>query len=332
MKRRAADSARPEVPTGPADWAALGGPPVPGTDRTVADPEDSDLHEPMPDAVRLVAEAVRLAGADLDTARLVGRYWRFAPDEELVGLTPGEMVQDARAHRELAGQRVPGELRLRIGDTANGDLTKLEIVIDDMPFLVDTVTAALAARNLSVHLLVHPLMVVRRQPLGALVEVCADVEPDDAIAGDLVESWMLLHVDRVRDAAGRDELLRELKRVLTDVREAVEDWPKMRARALALADELSQGGLPVPDRDLTDSVELLRWLVDDHFTFLGYREYRLVDGERIEAVLGTGLGILRGDRTEPRRLSTLSPDAQAQVMEQRLLIITKANARSTVHR
>src|SRR5947207_14365362 len=114
MKRRTADSARPEVPTGPADWAALGGPPVPGADASVAEPEDSDLHEPMPDAERLVADAVRLAGDDLDTARLVGRYWRFAPDEELVGLTPGEMVADAPAHPELAGQRVPGGLRLRI--------------------------------------------------------------------------------------------------------------------------------------------------------------------------------------------------------------------------
>jgi glutamate dehydrogenase len=286
----------------------------------------------MPDAERLVAEAVRLAGEDLDTARLVSRYWRFAPDEELVGLTPAEMVADARAHRELARQRVPGELKLRIADTATGELTKLEIVTDDMPFLVDTVTAALASRGLSLHLLVHPLVVVCREPLGALVEVHADVEPDDAIAGDMVESWMLLHVDRVRDAAGREELLRELKRVLTDVREAVEDWPKMRARALALADELVGADLPVPDRDITDSVELLRWLVDDHFTFLGYREYRLVDGERIEAVLGTGLGILRTDQTQPRLLSTLSPEARAQLMEHRLLTITKANSRSTVHR
>src|SRR5204863_753296 len=199
-------------------------------------------------------------------------------------------------------------------------------------FLVDTVTAALASRDLSVHLLVHPLMVVRRQPLGALVEVAADVEPDDAIAGDLVESWMLLHVDRVRDTNYRDELLRDLKRVLTDVREAVEDWPKMRAQALSLADELADARLPVPDRDITDSVELLRWLVDDHFTFLGYREYRLVDGQMLEAVLGTGLGILRGDQTQARSLATLSPEAYAQALEKRLLIITKANSRSTVHR
>ncbi len=70
-------------------------------------------------------------------------------------------------------------------------------------------------------------------------------------------------------------LRNDLQRVLTDVREAVEDWPRMRTQALALADELPGAVLPVPDKDITDSVALLRWLADDHFTFLGYREYRL---------------------------------------------------------
>jgi glutamate dehydrogenase len=303
-----------------------------------ADPdtiEDTELDEPLPDADRLIAEAVALAGDDLDSARLVRRYWRFAPDEELVGRTPEEMLADARAHRDLAAQRVPGELKLRLGETPDGELTTLEIVLDDMPFLVDTVTAALTSRGLGVHLLVHPLVVVRREPLGRLTEVCSDVEPDDAIAGDLVESWMRLEIDRVRGGEQRQDLQRDLQRVLTDVREAVEDWPRVRAQALALADELATAQLPVPDRDITDSVELLRWLVDDHFTFLGYREYRLADGPEgpeLRAVLGTGLGILRADQPTPRSLASMAPEARAKVMEKRLLVITKANSRSTVHR
>src|SRR2546429_310810 len=108
MKRRTADSASPEVPPGPADWAALGGPPVPGADASVAEPEDSDLHEPMPDAERLVADAVGLAGDDLDTARLVGRYWRFSPHDELVGAAPRRTVADAPAPPELARRRGTG--------------------------------------------------------------------------------------------------------------------------------------------------------------------------------------------------------------------------------
>ncbi|MBY8873359.1 NAD-glutamate dehydrogenase [Micromonospora sp. PLK6-60] len=306
------------------------------------DVEDAELDEPVPNAERLVAQAVALAGDDHDAATLVGRFWRFAPDEELIGFTAEEMLAAARAHRELAQQRVPGELKLRIHEPhADQHHTVVEIVADDMPFLVDSVTALLNTHHLDVHLLVHPLVVVRREPLGRLTEVSADVEPDDAIAGDLVESWMRIEIDPVRDPAERERLRRELQRVLTDVREAVEDWPKMRQRALALADELaaartSDNRPPVPEKDITDSVELLRWLAHDHFTFLGYREYRLVDatsgGQALEAVLGTGLGILRQDSPEARSLNSMTPEAHEKVTEKRLLIITKANSRATVHR
>ncbi|MGC4766843.1 NAD-glutamate dehydrogenase [Micromonospora sp. DT46] len=320
-------------------------------DALADDVEDNELDEPVPNVERLVAQAVALAGDDHDAATLVSRFWRFAPDEELIGFTAEEMLEAARAHRDLAEQRVPGELKLRIHEPdAEQHHSVIEIVTDDMPFLVDSVTALLNSHHLDVHLLVHPLVVVRREPLGRLVEVSADVEPDDAIAGDLVESWMHIEIDPVRDAAERDRLRRELQRVLTDVREAVEDWPKMRQRALALADELaaartSDNRPPVPEKDITDSVELLRWLAHDHFTFLGYREYRLVDtgesgaadgergsGQALEAVLGTGLGILRQDSPDARPLSSMTSEAHDKVTEKRLLIITKANSRATVHR
>ncbi|MCW3815573.1 NAD-glutamate dehydrogenase [Micromonospora sp. DR5-3] len=314
------------------------------TQALTEEPDDAELDEPVPNAERLVAQAVALAGDDHDAATLVGRFWRFAPDEELIGFTAEEMLDAARAHRDLAQQRVPGELKLRIHEPdADQHHTVIEIVTDDMPFLVDSVTALLNSHHIDVHLLVHPLVVVRREPLGRLTEVSADVEPDDAIAGDLVESWMHIEIDPVRDPAEREKLRKELQRVLTDVREAVEDWPKMRQRALALADELaaartSDNRPPVPEKDITDSVELLRWLAHDHFTFLGYREYRLVDtdgadgGQALEAVLGTGLGILRSDSPEARALSSMTPEAHEKVLEKRLLIITKANSRATVHR
>jgi glutamate dehydrogenase len=298
--------------------------------------DDSVIDAPMPDGASLTAEAVRLAGDDRDLAGLVATYWRFAPDEELVDLSPGAMVAAVRAHRRLASQRLPGELRLDIGPAADGETTVIQIVVDDMPFLVDTVHAALAARGLDVHLLVHPLIVVSREPLGRLVEVHPDVECDDAGPGQLVESWMHLEINRIRDLTLADEVQRDLIRVLTDVREAVEDWPRMRARALELADELSSAQLPVPDRDIADGVELLRWLADDQFTFLGYRQYMLDEnaaGEPVlAAVLGTGLGILRQDQPSPRLLSSMTPEAYSAVKAKRLLVITKANSRSTVHR
>jgi glutamate dehydrogenase len=299
--------------------------------------EDGELEEPLPNAERLVAAAVALAGDDHATAHLVDRFWRFAPDEELVGYLPEEMYAAALAHRDLATERLPGQLQVAISEPDPAHFhTVLQIVTDDMPFLVDSVIALLNAHQLQVHLLVHPLVVVRREPLGRLAQVEADVEPDDAIDGDLVESWIRIEVDPVRDAAAREQLHNEVRRVLTDVRDAVQDWPRMRQRALVVADELatargSETRLPVPDKDVTDTIELLKWLAHDHFTFLGYREYHLHD-DVLSAVPGTGLGILRGDQSTPRKLSSMSPEAYQRAMEKRLLIITKANSRATVHR
>jgi glutamate dehydrogenase len=285
----------------------------------------------VPNGDRIVAEAVVLAAARDADPELVARYWRLVPDEELAPCTVEAMVTATEAHRALAAQRLPGEMKLSIGASVAGG-TALEIVTDDMPFLVDSVTSALAARNLDVNLLVHPLFVVRREGLGALVEVRLGLEPEDAEPGDIVESWIRVEIDRIRDEVVLDQVRQDLARVLNDVREAVEDWQKMRQQALELADELGSAQLPVPDKDITDSIELLRWLVDDHFTFLGYREYKLVDGEELQAVLGSGLGILRADQTKARVLSSMTPEAYAKALEKRLLIITKANSRATVHR
>jgi glutamate dehydrogenase len=303
----------------------------------VAEPaiEDDELTQPVPNAEHLVAEAVVLAAAQDVDPELVAHYWRLVPDEELVSCQVSKMVAATGSHLELAGQRVPGELKLRLGLSVTGG-TSLEIVTDDMPFLVDSVTSALSAGNLDVNLLVHPLFVVRRQPLGALEEVRVGLEPEDAAPGDIVESWIRIEIDRIRDEQDLETVRTDLARVLNDVREAVEDWPKMRTQALALADELGSAQLPVPDKDLTDSVELLRWLADDHFTFLGFRQYKLIKGDDgadlLQAVLGTGLGILRADQPHPRVLSSMTTEAYAKALEKRLLIITKANSRATVHR
>ncbi|WP_430790593.1 NAD-glutamate dehydrogenase [Actinoplanes sp. G11-F43] len=295
--------------------------------------DDGEIDDEVPNAERLVAQAVDRAGDDHTTASLVGRFWRFAPDEELVGYTPDEMFTAAVEHRELARDRLPGELKLAITEPSGPQAhSVLRIVTDDMPFLVDSVVALLTAHNLQVYLMVHPLIVVRRAPLGALAEVEAEVEPDDAIEGDLVESWIRIEIDPVRRPEAREQLLNEVRRVLTDVRDAVEDWPRMRQRAVDIAEELGGNPLPVPDKDVTDSIELLQWLAADHFTFLGYREYHLDEEGFLSAVPGTGLGILRG-ASKPRRLaSEMAPEVYERAMEQRLLMITKANSRATVHR
>ncbi|GAA0266870.1 NAD-glutamate dehydrogenase [Cryptosporangium japonicum] len=267
-------------------------------------------------------------------------YYRYVPAEELLNRSPNDLVAATESHRELAAVRQPGALNLRVLTPSGrtgwcGGHTVIELVTDDMPFLVDSVTAELARHELGVHLLVHPQMVVVRDENGTLVDVRPSADPDAPVADEVVESWMHIEIDRRSHRGAEEALQTDLARVLADVRAAVGDWEEMRARALTIADGLTHKTLPVPDKDVTDARELLRWLADDNFTFLGYREYRLEpsDGDRsLVAVSGTGLGILRESSGRERRLADMAPDVREKILEKRLLIITKANSRSTVHR
>ncbi len=149
------------------------------------------------------------------------------------------------------------------------------------------------------------------------------------------ESWIYLEVERLGRESQLDRLRDRLLRVLTDVRRACADWSAMRTRCREIIAELERG---VPDTvdpaTVAPTIEFLRWLENNHFTFLGYKEYELVEHEGEEAlqsVPGSGLGILRDDGRAPT-LSRLRPEAQATAHEPRLLTITKANSRSSVHR
>src|SRR6185369_8235233 len=145
------------------------------------------------------------------------------------------------------------------------------------------------------------------------------------------------------DQQGSAELLTEIERgietVLADVRVAVADWATMKSRATAVTAELEKSPPPVPARDVKIAHDFLAWLAADHFTFLGYREYEFVgdgDGARTNVVAGSGLGLCRDESfvifEGLRNLGALPPDVRDFVRQPRLLLITKANRRSTVHR
>ncbi len=275
----------------------------------------------------------------------VERFFRYVPDDELTSRGPETYAGAAHSHLELARSRMPGTAKVRVynpsteADGWSNPRTIIQVVTDDMPFLVDSVTGALVSRGIDIHLIVHPQLVVVRDAVGTLEKV----ENRDITGkfragsvGELAESWMLLVIDRESDEERRAELERVVRRVLEDVRQAVEDWPKMRSKCLVIAAEL-EGAPPVgidPD-EVTMSTRFLRWMADDHFTFLGYRDYTLGqtdEGEVITAVTGTGLGLLRADPPLGRDPDVLSPEASAQAHEHRVLVLTKANSRSTVHR
>lgn len=294
------------------------------------------------------------------------RYYLHTAPEDIGGRDPVDVFGAASSHYRLAENRPQGTANVRVHTPTveeNGwtcTHTVVEVVTDDMPFLVDSVTNELSRQGRGIHVVIHPQVIVRRDVAGKLIEVLTDGAgvstgpqnrrknakgakdakaelPHDA----LVESWIHVEIDRESDRADLQQIQADLLRVLSDVRETVEDWEKMRDAALRIADDLPGEPLDdLADDEVNEARELLRWLAADHFTFLGYREYELKDSDALAAVPGTGLGILRSDphHTEDEAhpvspsFDRLPADARAKAREHKLLILTKANSRATVHR
>jgi glutamate dehydrogenase len=280
-------------------------------------------------------------------AQLIGRYYRHASLEDLAERDPVDLVGAALSQRQLATSRPQGTANVRVFTPTVDEHawscghTVVEIVTDDMPFLVDSVTAELSRQDRAIHLVVHPQVVVRRDIAGGLLDVLDESVNDwstGAHARDsLVESWIHVEIDREPDPANREEIADRLREVLEDVRVAVEDWPRMQQRARETAEALvAEPPHGVPADEVEQATQLLRWLTDDHFTFLGYREYRLEDRdgeETLVAETGSGLGILRYDQhAASSSFHRLTAQARAKAREKRLLVLTKANSRATVHR
>ncbi|MDQ0843121.1 NAD-glutamate dehydrogenase [Streptomyces sp. V1I6] len=277
------------------------------------------------------------------------RYYLHTAPEDLTDRDPVDVFGAALSHYRLAENRPQGTANVRVHTPTveeNGwtcSHSVVEVVTDDMPFLVDSVTNELSRQGRGIHVVIHPQVVVRRDVTGKLIEVLpSDTHAKDLPHDALVESWIHVEIDRETDRADLKQITADLLRVLSDVREAVEDWEKMRDAALRIAELLPDEPKAddLPEQEVEEARELLRWLSADHFTFLGYREYELTDADALAAVPGTGLGILRSDPPHHEdeahpvspSFSRLPADARAKAREHKLLVLTKANSRATVHR
>jgi glutamate dehydrogenase len=264
------------------------------------------------------------------------QYYRWVPVEDLVERSPLDLYGAAVAHWNLAAAREPGTAKVRVYNPDfeqhgwQSQHTVVEIVSDDMPFVVDSVTMELARQGYGIHLVIHPVVRVRRDADGHLIGLAEPgADPPDAITESVVHA----EVDREHDRKLLGELRGDVERVLGEVRAAVEDWTPMRERTEALIEELDAHPPPVDAAEAKEAKAFLRWLGQDSFTFLGYREYDVVaEGGKagLRAIVDSGLGLLRGTPATP--FKALSPKAYALAIAPHVLVVTKANSRSTVHR
>ncbi len=244
------------------------------------------------------------AAPDQDMAlAFLQRYYLHTAPEDLADRDPVDVFGAAFSHYRLAENRPQGTANVRVHTPTveeNGwtcSHSVVEVVTDDMPFLVDSVTNELSRQGRGIHVVIHPQVVVRRDVTGKLLEVLPTEAGAERPHDALVESWIHVEMDRETDRADLKQITADLLRILSDVRETVEDWEKMRDAALRIADELPSEPTAddLRDQEVEEARELLRWLADNHFTFLGFREYRLTEDDSLAAVPGTGLGILRAD-------------------------------------
>ncbi|MCZ6827464.1 MAG: NAD-glutamate dehydrogenase, partial [Gammaproteobacteria bacterium] len=275
---------------------------------------------------KIVAQAEKsgFSGQEIDIADYIDRYYRNVAIDDLRISSPADLAGAALSHLNLAINRPPGQTQVRIYNPTrktNGwasTHTIVEIVNDNMPFLVDSAGMAINRLGYSIHLTVHPTFSVTRDKKGDLREIGKKALLKK---GDDNESFLRIEIDRSAKGEEFAVLEKALLLNLGDVRKAVADWSEMREMALAIADELHGDSLPLSQRVIDEGREMLRWMVDDHFTFLGYREYSLSKGEdtdELSVIPGSGLGILRG---EPRDGSVvvLHKDIRRQARSKDLL-------------
>ncbi len=298
--------------------------------------------EPVPSVMdALLDELAATAPADRRDALLVfaKMFLRRLSDEDLESFGPPQLlgrVRSAFAFVDGRGNH-PASVRVFVPTLeADGYLvtgTVIETSTDDSPFLVDSVTEELNARDLQARLLLHPMIGTRRAEDGLIAQVLAGRDASHR------ESVIHIELERRLNERDRADLEGRLRAILHDVRLVIRDFEPMEERVRHMGELARQASVAYSPQEVGETADFIDWLLQLNFVFLGYREYRLAegpDGRTIQAVPGSGLGILSDVSTssfaDATRLDTLDPEVRRRIEEGELLVITKTKAYATVHR
>ena len=248
-------------------------------------------------SAELKKSAGKSKGALLD--RFVETYFQHAPPSDLADLGEGQLAAIAAHHLKQAKTYKSGGLSVQVfnptakRDGWDGDYTVIQIVNDDMPFLVDSITTDLAACEITILHLFHPILTVKRTGKAGTLDDVVDI--GSPIKDTKRESFITVIVQRL-PAGDLADIENRLTGVLSDVRAAVEDWRTMRQTMSGVIEELELGAPGFTTEEVAEARDFLRWIHDNHFTFLGYRDYTFSGrGKTVRAKVDpdSGLGILR---------------------------------------
>jgi len=282
-------------------------------------------------ALKVILEALP-ADASADIKALAAQFYAKLPPVDLEALEPREAARMVVASGEFLRTRTRGVPKIRI--TTQKTRTLIEILNDDMPFLVDSVTAELSRLGLSVVRINHPIIWLKRDKTGTLLSVAPAQDKAD---GASAESLIRLEIPHLNETISEDKLTTDLLRVLASVRFAVTDWASMRAKIEESIKGLAKAPKEFAQEEVEEMRDFLNWLASRNFVFLGYVEYDFYDAkgnQRLGVVPGSELGIFKSeeDDLKPKGLEGLPPEVLHFAMVPQLIEVTKSMRKATVHR
>ncbi len=269
------------------------------------------------------------------------RYFSSTAVEDLKARSIADLYGILISHWKFIYHRMPGEAKVRIfnpdkeKDGWASPHTVIQISHDDIPFIVDSVRMVINRFDYQLHFIIHfGGFKVKRDIHHNIIEV----SPINNIEKNVFsEAPIYIEIDRLADEKAMAELKANIEGVLGDVGVAVADWRKMVARVESCLNDLEIHPPALDEAELAESRDFLRWLINNNFTFLGARDYKLIGNgtnRALQIIPGSGLGVLRDETfsTTAKTYSELPPQARKMALSKNILIIAKTNTTSTVHR
>jgi glutamate dehydrogenase len=291
---------------------------------------------------KIIAYAKKRVATDVKLlTSFIRQYFSNVPIEDLLSREILGLFGTAYSHWQLLKVRKPNQLKLRVfnptieEDGWTSTHTIVKVIHDDIPFLVDSLRMEINRLGFTIHLIIHSGgMKVNRDEEGRIKTIYPF---DSNVKNASIEAPIYLEIDKQTDPEVLRSITENLQRILNDVRLAVHDWGAMKERVATIIQDMVKQKLPLDPEDIEESITFLRWLNDDHFTFLGSRIYDLEEIEGKKALKlrsGTGLGVLKDEARSKiiRYFDELPQRARKQALSKQVLIISKTNTISTVHR
>jgi glutamate dehydrogenase len=269
----------------------------------------------------------------------VQQYYAHTNLETLQSRSIESLAAAVVAHWKLAYRRLPDQDKVLVCNPSvekenwETKYTVLQLITDDKPFLVDSTRMEINRQGFNIFFTVNIGDIkLRRNTKGEIVEV---LENDAPLPDGQAEALIYMEIDKISDQDTLKKLAYKLEKVLAQVNRVVNDWPVMCAKMQECLQELEKNASLSSREGVAESKDFLAWLLNDHFTFLGCRDYELSkDHKTLRMIKSSGLGVLRDESRskEEKSLTELPPEARRLAFSPQVLVISKTNTKARVHR